>query len=246
MNTRILSALILCTALFAACDDKEEFEPSRTKLIPSEITVEVSADRKVTANTYIFTYDDSHRITKIAHDDYSRELEYEGDDIRETITNGSKITETDYKREGGKIKYDDSEITITNKLQASVTADAEYSYDKRGNLVNMKYKLWNDERMQAYKFGFDNRNGVFRYVATPSWYLTTQLAIAPNVLGHSIYYHSFYNNCNKEGSSTSGYEYEIEYNEYDYPVRITRESVGFIPGNKIVYTITYREAGAEI
>ena len=213
-----------------------------------------------------FEYDSLNRIIQIrrvsVNDTVSTFILYEDDKIRtESID-----TKEPGKRSVAVYSYDGLQVTvegeppihINEKLQATSYINKNWSgsefsftYDEKGNVSTQTFHPWQDERTITNTLKYDNKNGIFRNVKTPSWFLVTQI-------GGEIAYQNLYNNCIARGEEermknislvSSHYEegtafegYLCTYNSVDYPVEIVRVSVGIVGNGSLSYQISYNNA----
>lgn len=111
-----------------------------------------------------------------------------------------------------------------------------YSYDKYGNVV--QYTYTSKSQTQSEKYTTENKNGVFKCVSTPQWYLV-------------INYHNggLFNNCIAVYSSVNNSKFELfqnieyKYNRDYYPVkRVSSSAPGWIGGSDSTLNIEYIRA----
>lgn len=246
-----ISVVILFTVAILSCDSSSDREPSRIKLLPSR--VEYSFSSNIPPNIpysliSVYSYDNKNRITRIdntyktngeINSIYTTLLEYKDELIIEKrfpVDNPEDITIITYRHSVPKIFMDDEELMKVDKqLRVIEYKGYIYNYDKRGNITSYTYHPWQDERTSTLNLTYDKKNGVFRHVETPSWYITTRLQ--PNF--------TLFNNCLTEsGVGGSYYKYDMSYNDVDYPTEINRIPVNFLGGASAgTYKISYTEAG---
>jgi len=154
-----------------------------------------------------------------------------------------------------------SQININENLQVTsyielngpmssypaVGYEFDFTYDENGNLsryVRQPYQPYPQsyERATLYELGHDDKNGIFRNVKTPSWFLVTQIG--------EIAYLSLYNNCtiNRDIESAFGahYYYEFAYNSAGFPENISRHLVEMSYNELTSYEIYYSESDAPV
>ena len=213
-----------------------------------------------------FEYDSLNRIIQIrrvsVNDTVSTFISYEDDKIRTESTD----TKEPGKKSVAVYSYDGLQVTvegeppiqINEKLQVTSYINKNWSgsefsftYDEKGNVSTQTFHPWQDERTITNTLKYDNKNGIFRNVKIPSWFLVTQI-------GGEIAYQNLYNNCIARGEEvrmknislvSSHYEegtafdgYLCTYNSIDYPVEIARIPVGIIGNSSLSYRISYNNA----
>lgn len=187
-----------------------------------------------TTNT-IFTYDTNGNIT------HTQTTQTGGEQ------NDAKTHDRDYIHSGNEIKIIEKGETIgiiqlnaVGQVAKYIWYDSEknpvtqsYSYDKQGNLI--QYTYVSNSHTQSEKYTTDNKNGIFKCVATPQWYLVIN------------YYNSgYFNNPATASSSVNGSNFEIfrnfqyKYNRDFYPVqKISSLAPGWIGGSDTSLNIEY-------
>ena len=150
-----------------------------------------------------------------------------------------------------------SQVNINEKLQVTsyrmkhspissypeLGIEYDFTYDDNGNVshyVSKPYQPFNPnyERETLYELEYDDKNGVFRNVKTPSWFLVTQIG--------EIAYLSLYNNCvinrDKESAFGAHYYYEYAYSSAGFPKNISRHLVEISYNTITSYEIYYIES----
>ena len=216
--------------------------------------------------TYTFEYDDRNRIVKIhstcilygqiQNMIQTTALTYDEDKITAT-TIRTDMPEFEYKQQfafaGSEIRIDDAPLYNErykikldgndralryNRLPQGVGHYfIDFTYSDAGNAESITwYPVAGDDRTETYTLVCDSLNGVFRQVATPAWYLTTQLKCG------GLEYQNLVNNCIRcAAQGHTLYEYENTYNAAGYPVEIVRNAVGIDGTDQVSYRIEYRE-----
>ena len=152
---------------------------------------------------------------------------------------GSKTVKT-YSRSGNKILIDGNELAVTDDNLRALSLNGGWtSYEyKDGNAVKYTYHPWpwDGERTATLDLKYDNRNGIFRYVQTPAWFLTLQI-------GDVISYRNLQNNCIEESEDGYvNYEYENTYNADGYPTRIDRKPINVAGDASLRFDMEYTAA----
>ena len=234
---------------------------SDKKLLPLKIITHISSILTYSENgssCQIFEYDKQNRITCIKNTNYGIEgvtikIFYENDNIKTEETHPdnpqSKIIKT-YRHDGMKILVDGEVlINVDNNLQATHIEQGEYgpfyfTYDENGNAMSYTYHAWNDERTQTVNFTYNEDNGIFRNVNTPSWFLTTQIIKYISSENNKIIYQSLYNNCATTADENGHifYKYEYTYNSDGYPTKVEEVPVGVMSNSSLWFEIEHIEA----
>ena len=211
-----------------------------------------------------FKYDKLNRIVEINsfsnNDSILTFVSYESDKIEvvKVYSDGqNKVTVYNYDgstvvAEGEKPIYIDEKQQVTSYTKERPYASYDYNgkvsftYDENGNVSTHTSYLWNDERTRTETLKYDDKNGIFRNVKTPSWFLVTQIG--------EVAYQSLYNNCILSGEgeapmdgdllSFSGYGYEYTYNSANYPEKISRTYAGIVSNSYLGYEIYYIDTEA--
>ena len=213
-----------------------------------------------------FEYDSLSRIIQIrrvsAKDTVLTFISYENEKIRtesiDTKEPGKRSVAV-YSYDGLQVKVEgEPPIHINEKLQVTsyinknwLGSEFSFTYDEKGNVSTQTFHPWEDERTITNTLKYDDKNGIFRNVKTPSWFLVTQI-------GGEIAYQNLYNNCIARGEEihmknislvSSHYEegtaflgYLCTYNSIDYPVKIDQIPVGIIYDASLSYQISYNNA----
>ena len=219
-------------------------------------------------NYNFFKYDELNRIVEIkslsTNDSILTFVSYESDKIEvvKVYSDGqNKVTVYNYDgstviAEGEKPIYIDEKQQVTSYTKERPYASYDYNgevsftYDENGNVSSYTSHLWNDERTMTETLKYDDKNGIFRNVKTPSWFLVTQIG--------EVAYRSLYNNCILSGEeipfqtrmngdiydSFSGYGYEYTYNSANYPEEISRTYAGIVSDSYLSYEIYYIDTEA--
>lgn len=259
MNTKTLKllTLLLCsfvTICFFSCnDDDDNSETPETKLLPSIIkSYWGGAASPSFKEVYRFTYDDQNRFKNITMEyelpadggSSTLAFAYTGDNIIVTSTYYAKPDEGDgpivktivYEKRGNQVYINNADpILIDDNLRV-----AGRIYDENGNTTS-----YVNLSSQHLTVEHDGKNGVFRHVNMPAWYITSELHIITEGGLNS------YNNCTTAmitsemgGEKAPGYGYKMEYNELNYPTEITKDLINitanYFEGYEIEYIDTNR------
>ena len=220
-----------------------------------------------------FKYDSLNRIVEIKgvrrYITILTLISYESDKIKVERTSVEYPDEKDvtiFNYDGSKVIAEgEKPIYINEKLQVTSYTkydglssfqpydDFSFIYDESGNISSYTHHPW--RYLKSTKtLKYDDKNGVFRNVNTPSWFLVTQM-------GDEVAFHSIYNNCvlsveeaplqsQVDGTVKepfSGYEYEYTYNSAGYPEKINIIPVKLVNDDtSLSYEIYYTESDAPV
>lgn len=232
---------IILTAFSCSDDDESDYKvfPGGTsaKLLPikikgekgiAEYYYEYDADNRLVSKKTVWPLagKNNYSTLTISYDDEGR--------IIGTTNKDENFVENNYTFS---YSYNDSEITVKS-IPASlrnlkIIIDEEgkmlkseqftdegnlysvmnYEYDNQGNIINT-----NDSRDLKY----DDKNGIFKHVNVPQWFLATQLyelyCFKNNVVEET--YRTSYKITDTE-LSVGGFKIKYTYNENGYPVKYT-------------------------
>jgi len=205
-----LTTILLLSCLLTSCSSKEE----EIRLLES-ITYD-------DGNVYtMYEYDDQNRINNMTtYNDgtfYSSiALTYEGNDLVGTShSTETRMTETEYKKEGNSITAtdsyygstvvyhlnDDGKIIKSEQEDDGDTKTIEYTYDKNGNLIKETTGL------DTKEYEYDNKKSPYTYDNTPKWWMQTiEFDTKNNVI-----------KITNNGKAENKYDYE--YDDAGYPIK---------------------------
>ena len=189
-------------------------------------------------STVLFHYDEYERLAEIVHttqtgDDlritrkttlvYDEQGQLDREEIEENypdekgVFNPKSYTNT-FTYEGNTVRVSGAKnavytlndngllIKVEHFYENGGSSRITYEYDGKGNMTQSRY---NDESIQ-YSYGYDRKNGIYRWVLVPQWYL----------IGASLPFNE--NRTNNLDATYRGKEkefgYGYQYNEQDYPV----------------------------
>lgn len=168
--------------------------------------------------TKTISYDTEGRIVKLTHIHTTPENNY----ISTYTYNGSQIT----------VKYDNSAQSFTIEVNESgqilkrdqldvdgnVVYSEDFVYDDNGNIKNK-----NTSYLNYRSYTYDDKNGIFKNVNIPQWFLATQLSelymFNNNVVDESVKYSN--GEIEKRLLVDSGFKIVYTYNENGYPIKYT-------------------------
>lgn len=269
-NNLLIVMLLSIITFFSGCSvdaiyfgtDKEGPEAEHDlseKLLPTCIITESEKIFSFDNTTYQhFKYDTFDRIVEINRvstlDTLLTVISY-GNDFIKVVKSDSKYPEETevkiYRYEGSMITIEgESPIYMDKKQQVTSYINKTWvgefninlTYDENGNAVSYTYHPWHDERTNTLLLKYDDKNGIFRHVKTPSWFLVTQI-------GGDIAYQNLYNNCiaygeasqMNENSENAYYGYQYTYNSAGYPLEISQIPGTMISNSYLGYKVLYND-----
>ncbi|QIK59309.1 hypothetical protein G7050_05440 [Dysgonomonas sp. HDW5A] len=257
-------SLFLC--LLLSCSDDESISNKQLLPSQIKLNYNLSSSSPGTSVEVVdaFTYDDDNRLTNISHT-YTSTSESKSVNLKNTVikydTDGriieanitssensaiSKVSVEKYSYDGDKIKINkdgkdfatiqlsSKNITLTYALVGESKEVVTYELDDRGNVIEYVFK---SDYTNKYRYTTDRKNGIFKDVNTPHWFLITQTAFSEYQLENTIKRYT-------SGSSDDKWiEYtynEIQYNKDLYPVSIrTKPSPDWLGISSSTMTIEY-------
>lgn len=210
-------------------------DPSGKKLLPTKIT-EIWNDDDDYPFTYNYVYDNQNRLTEIRqyegtefymasifkYNALGQVIEMEedygdGDSYRMSYTyNGKFITETSVEEDEIEYIYELDDkgqcIHIYYKEVASKNLSASFTYDSQGNCASAD----TFEDPYSFKMTYDDKNGIFSQINTPSWVsvLLIWWEAEDLLLSHRI------NNVVSRKGNFYESTFSYAYNEAGYPSKI--------------------------
>lgn len=240
-------SLFLCLLLSCSDDESisnKQLLPSQIKL---NYNLSSSSPGTSVEVVDVFTYDDNNRLTNISHTYTSTftsesksvnlkntviKYDTEGRIIEANITSsensaisivsvekysydGDKITINKDGKDFATIQLSSKNITLTYALVGESKEVVTYELDDRGNVIEYVFK---SDYTNKYRYTTDRKNGIFKDVNTPHWFLITQTAFSEYQLENTTKRYTF----NSSDDKWIEYTYnEIQYNKEVYPVSIT-------------------------
>jgi hypothetical protein len=186
--------------------------PSREVLLPASIGGYFSGGYR----SLFLTYDERRRIVKITGNNVTgAEIRYEDSTSfivteRDPAGNAGRVTR--YKREGNRVNVDGIpllELDDNGHLKSS--GRTSHVTDENGN-VTREIVTNEDGSRTVHEFTHDARNGVFKHVKTPGWFIYTRLL--PGYLAN--------NRVEERENGASRVVTSVTYNRDDFPRSITR------------------------
>lgn len=254
-----LGLCILLAAVSASCNKSEGGDPasSGVKLLPCRITITATANYPQFSGSetiLLIEYDDQNRVlytterTRFFLYDPGwptliTKFTYEGSVITTTASHDeskpwmSTVRSYVLKNEGSQTFVDyHQRIEVDGELRVISAPQEFFSYDGKGNLANITQG--EDEQQQTIcEFTYDDKNGIFRYVNMPPWFMVTRAALGDTGCLNMA------NNCLKaKENGVVVYEYENTYNSDNYPVKILRKPIGIDENESFSYRIEYVSA----
>lgn len=227
------TACILGGMMFVASCGKEENnkgngnnEPKTTELLPSEMEerrnfddhyfitkfyydeqnrfTKIEYNENGTRIEETFTYDEAGRIIRMESKDYSTDYTYSGNKVTTIRTEGAGEFKQEYKH----ILSLNEKGLVTERLvyyQSSEYDTHKYEYDENGNLI--KYEDGYDKNCKP-TFTYDDKKSMYSSVNMPIWWFTSGFI---SFKGNNL--------LSRKGCGELTLSYE--YNEYDYPTKMT-------------------------
>lgn len=226
----------LTIILLTSCsnnDDNEKKNPNNSKLLISKI--EYFNDSSELMETQIFTYNSDNYISKIENIKNGNVEEitnyiYENKKLVKQISPGNSSSEIythDYVYSDGFLIYS-KELNI-----GGLVTTYTYSYNDEGYLKIKK----SDYRNENIEYFYSNNN-VSKIVLSQTSYQRTNVYEYTNTVDYlavifpkeyyKIYRLSDFNTAKESYSNGSIYTYEYTYNEYEFPIQITKKEDGVI------------------
>lgn len=220
---------------------------------------------------YTFEYDDQGRISKYSYEYFDNgvsrnfvtttALEYNGHNIKSVTTRSDTEQNwtTSFSLTGSEIKTNQTDrnpikldlkhrplsygthASGEEKYRRYFVYDSYEAYNSYGNTILYTWHPNQDDTTQQFLFIYDNKNGIFKNVTTPTWYIATQIGnqLYTENLG-GLEYRNLVNNCTeaREIGGETIYTYINTYNSDNYPSKITRDP-NYDGGEIISYEIEY-------
>lgn len=223
-------------------DDKDRI----TQIEMKDISL-VSVYPPATTHTlYLIKYDDQNRIDSLIRvfkasyetaqyfPDDTVVYVYTGDEIRCNSKYFTEILETDTQGKilTGRFESIDKENDLYNG------SSNIYEYDNNNNILSVN-TIYADNIEDKYTYTYDKRNGVFKNVNMPQWFMVSQLSTEKQTVNNII------------STMSEDIVYSItsyKYTENNYPRSYTIEPIGIYAeyahsNSGFTYKIDYREAG---
>ena len=205
------------------------------------VTIKREWPRAGEGSTNTISYDTEGRIVKLTRTHTTPENNY----IWTYTYNGSQITAKYDKSAHSFIIEVNESGHILKRDQLDVDGNVVYSeyfvYDDNGNIKNK-----NTSHPNYRSYTYDDKNGIFKNVNIPQWFLATQLSelytFDNNVVEESVKYSN--GEIEERLLVDSGFKIAYTYNGNDYPIKYTSPYRTDIVGEIIddTFTIKYRLA----
>jgi len=170
--------------------------------------------------TYKINYGTDGNIDKMTYDYFEDgKIIEEGSHSLTYTYNGSQIKVNNSKRKLDKwlIEVDDQGRILESKTIFS--GDKEYIYT-----TTYEYSDGNIKRADGVDYSYDNKNGIFKYVNTPQWFLVSQLNIMYFLKNNATEFNQILEERNSEtkaSGTTPGNKITYTYNSNGYPAKYT-------------------------
>jgi len=181
---------------------------------------------------YKITYDKQNRIDSLICMHYVTDAlaSYRADTT--TYKYNGNIIEANSKNSVSYIEIDNQEKILENKTQTlngtgSYITIHTYEYDTNNNKISFTSIESKNSYGYQYTYTYDNKNGIFKYVNMPQWFLVSQIeANADNNIANNCITEK---NIDSQGTITISYNYSFN----NYPRSFTTNYSGFMPANYI-------------
>ncbi|MCD8072234.1 MAG: hypothetical protein LUE10_03500, partial [Alistipes sp.] len=148
---------------------------------------------------------------------YLEVLKQTGTDAETNIEDGVKTVYTisgiDLLIDGTRKGTVDSKGRLLFQDNLTGYKETTYTYDGKGNITSLTIQPWEDDRISTNIFTHDNKNGIFRHVSTPGWYLVLEFSKLPSL------FNNFTGEYDQSGKNLL-FSYTNTYNSNDYPVEV--------------------------
>jgi hypothetical protein len=128
------------------------------------------------------------------------------------------------------------ELDAAKRLIARGNGSIRYTYGADGVLSKEEW-FWNNSVDEVWAYTYDDKNGIYKNVNMPSWFIHPSLTLRGNIQHNAVFetYTTDYNN--------DEYTYEMEYDADDYPVKIkkTMKENSVAVARESVQTIVYNK-----
>ncbi|MCD8044314.1 MAG: hypothetical protein LUH10_14785 [Tannerellaceae bacterium] len=191
-----------------------------------------------------FTYNEQDELASVKTTTYHSGNKTER--VKNYVRTGHTIDIIEEDEISGYIKLDEKSgkaIRYTyyqNSFEGRYVYEYEYIYDSAGNLSGTVEWFVNpsSERREEKRYDSDTKNGIYKNVNMPQWYLVTNGSSGLGLINNRLY--SYIKN--PDGSEFRFEIYDYEYNEHGYPTKmysyLDSEWVG---GSATSYIIRYVE-----
>ena len=211
-------------------------DSNRLEKISHTYTATEGSERIVNTRSTLIKYDAESRVSEV-HITTSENSAIGVVSIEKYTYSGDKITRNKDGKDIAIIQASDKNIQVTDLIVGESQSSTNYQLDINGNVIEYRYT---SDYSNHRRYNFDQKNGIFKQVNTPKWFLITQ----SEFLGYQS------ENRTKEfvASDDNWVEFtynEMQYNNDDYPVIVKKiPSPGWIGASSTTMTVEYIQATA--